>query len=41
MHTLHEFFYFTKSTEYLLVAVFLLAFVYFFRLLFPAGEGED
>lgn len=41
MHTLHEFFYFTKSTEYLLVAVFLVVFVYFYRLLFPAREGEE
>ena len=34
MHTLHEFFYFTKSTEYLIGVIFLVSFVFFFRMLF-------
>ena len=42
MHTLHEFFYFTKSTEYLLVAIFLIAFACFFRFLFTdSGAGDQ
>ena len=40
MHTLHEFFYFTKSTEYLLAALFLISFVFFFRFLFT-NRGAD
>lgn len=40
MHTLHEFFFFTKALEYLIGVIFLISFVYFYRFLFN-NSGED
>lgn len=42
MHTLHEFFYFTESVEYLISAVFLITFTYFFLFLLKSeGPKEE
>jgi len=38
MHTLQEFFYFTKGTEYLIGAIFLVTFIYFYRFLFDNDD---
>ncbi len=40
MHTLQEFFYFTKGTEYLIGVLFLISFIFFYRLVFQA-PGDD
>lgn len=38
MHTLQEFFYQTKSVEYLLGALFLISFIYFYRFLIDGAD---
>ena len=40
MHTLHEFFYFTKGTEHLIGLLCLISFVYFFRFLFDNDDMD-